>query len=210
MFNIKDPEFTATVESAQSMIEETFAIDVSKIFVQEGGMSNRYLGNYNLKLQQIAIDTKACRELNVDTLLVLLHEYLHYIERLEGPELLTTNDAKEWLECIAVCSQKIFRDAMDMFKSVQEIKTNENAYKVYNASSKAVVDYINNEEVLPLDKPLWKFLSQNLNKIDATVEYNDFDGHTDLWMELKESLEDYWNIKIPVALAIDDQQTSAT
>lgn len=209
MFNIKDPEFTATVESAQNMIEETFAIDVSKVFVQEGGMSNRYLGNYNLKLQQITIDVKACKELNVDTLLVLLHEYLHYVERLEGPELLTTDDVKEWLECIAVCSQKIFRDAMDMFKSVQEIKTNENAYKVYNASSKAVVDYINNEEVLPLDKPLWKFLSQNLNKIDATVEYNDFDGHTDLWMELKESLEDYWNIKIPVALAIDDQETSA-
>lgn len=205
MFNIKDPEFAVTVESAQNMIKETFAIDVSKVFVQEGGMSNRYLGNYNLKLQQITIDTKACKDLNVDSMLVLLHEYLHYIERLEGPELLTTSDAKEWLEYIATCSQRIFRAAMNMFKSVQETKTNENAYKVYNDSSKEVIDYINNEEVLPLDKPLWKFLSQNLSKIDATVEYNDFDGHTDLWMELKESLEDYWNIKIPVALAIADQ-----
>lgn len=205
MFNIKDPEFATTVESAQNMIKETFAIDVSKVFVQESGISNRYLGNYNLKLQQITIDTKACKDLNMDSMLVLLHEYLHYIERLEGPELLTTSDAKEWLECIATCSQRIFRAAMNMFKSVQETKTNENAYKVYNDSSKEVIDYINNEEVLPLDKPLWKFLSQNLSKIDATVEYNDFDGHTDLWMELKESLEDYWNIKIPVALAIDDQ-----
>lgn len=139
---------------------------------------------------------------------VIAHEFCHALERQYGNPIIGTDDLKEAYDIAAKTKNRQLAGKVQELRRYYMILNNLwTRESVVNKAIAQIDEILKAAEDLkeehPEYKEMWKWFSENFDKLYDAIDYYECGGHNTEWFEWKESCEDVLGIEIPIVEAVN-------